>query len=164
MLSDEDGIRNNLEVSFHRTIKKVGEDIENLKFNTAIASLMALLNEIYATSKITKEELKIFTILLNPFAPHVTEEVWQNMKFSDDALYMQKWPTYDEGKCEDKEIEIAVQINGKIKTRIMVKADIEQQEAIEIAKSNESIKPLLDGKNIIKEIYVKGKLINIVAK
>ena len=164
MLSDEEGIRSNLEASFHKTIKKVGEDIENLKFNTAIASLMALLNEIYATSKITKKELKVFTILLNPFAPHVTEEVWQNMKFSDNALYMQKWPTYDEEKCEDKEIEIAVQINGKIKTRIMVKADIEQQEAIEIAKSNDSIKPLLDGKNIIKEIYVKGKLINIVAK
>ena len=164
MLSENEGIRKSMEVPFNKTIKKVTSDIETLKFNTAIASLMSLLNEIYATNEITKEELKIFTILLNPFAPHVTEEIWQSLNLDSKYLYMQKWPSYDEEKCKDKEVEIVVQINGKVRAKMMVSVDMPEEEVIEKAKLNDTISNLLQGKNIIKEIYVKGKLVNIVAK
>ncbi len=157
-------IRPELESNFHKAIKKVGEDIENLKFNTAIAALMSLINDIYATNKITFEEMKIFTILLNPFAPHITEEVWNINKFNDNIVAEQKWCEYDENKCIDNVIEIAVQVNGKLKARINVPADIDDLNAINMAKDNEAVKTALNGLTIKKEIYVKGKLINIVAK
>ena len=115
ILNNADGIRPELESSFHKAIKKVGDDIENIKFNTAIATLMALINDITATGAITKEELRIFTILLNPFAPHVTEEVFEMCKLGDGIVAEQKWPEYDEAKCKDETIEIVVQVNGKIK-------------------------------------------------
>ena len=114
ILNNADGIRPELESSFHKAIKKVGDDIENIKFNTAIATLMALINDITATGAITKEELRIFTILLNPFAPHVTEEVFEMCKLGDGIVAEQKWPEYDEAKCKDETIEIVVQVNGKI--------------------------------------------------
>lgn len=164
MITHEKGIREELEISFNRAIKKVGNDIESLKFNTGIATLMAMLNEIYNTGKITIDELKIFTILLNPFAPHVTEEVWQNCKFGEQSLYLQNWPLYGEDKCKDKEIEIVIQINGKVRSKIMVPLEMDQGEVLKLAKLDENIEKLLQGKNIIKEIYVKGKLVNIVAK
>lgn len=164
ILTDDDNLRPELESSFHKTIKKVGYDIENIKFNTAIAALMALINDITATGSITKKELEIFTVLLNPFAPHVTEEVWQQSKLGDGIVAQAQWPSYDEAKCKDDTIEIVVQVNGKVKAKLTVEADIDKDAALAQAKSNEKIAPLIDGKNIIKEIYVPGKLVNIVAR
>lgn len=164
ILTDDDNLRPELESSFHKTIKKVGYDIENIKFNTAIAALMALINDITATGSITRKELEIFTILLNPFAPHVTEEVWQQSKLGDGIVAQAQWPSYDEAKCKDDTIEIVVQVNGKVKAKLTVEADIDKDAALAQAKSNEKIAPLIDGKNIIKEIYVPGKLVNIVAR
>lgn len=164
ILTDDDNLRPELEASFHKTIKKVGYDIENIKFNTAIAALMALINDITATGSITKKELEIFTILLNPFAPHVTEEVWQQSKLGEGIVAQAQWPSYDEAKCKDDTIEIVVQVNGKVKAKLTVEADIDKDAALAQAKSNEKIAPLIDGKNIIKEIYVPGKLVNIVAR
>ncbi|MEE0264491.1 MAG: class I tRNA ligase family protein, partial [Acutalibacteraceae bacterium] len=164
ILTDEDIIRPEIESAFHKTIKKVGDDIENIKFNTGIAALMALINDITATGKVTKKELAIFTILLNPFAPHVTEEVWELSKLGDGIVAENPWPQYDEAKCKDDTVEIVVQVNGKVKAKLMVAVDIDKDTAIATAKANEKIAPLVDGKTIIKEIYVPGKLVNIVAK
>ena len=164
ILTDDDNLRPELESSFHKTIKKVGYDIENIKFNTAIAALMALINDITATGSITKKELEIFTILLNPFAPHVTEEVWQQSKLGEGIVAQAQWPSYNEAKCKDDTIEIVVQVNGRVKAKLTVEADIDKDAALAQAKSNEKIAPLIDGKNIIKEIYVPGKLVNIVAR
>lgn len=164
ILTDDDNLRPEIESSFHKTIKKVGYDIENIKFNTAIAALMALINDITATGSITKKELEIFTVLLNPFAPHVTEEVWQQSKLGEGIVAQAQWPSYDEAKCKDDTIEIVVQVNGRVKAKLTVEADIDKDAALAQAKSNEKIAPLIDGKNIIKEIYVPGKLVNIVAR
>lgn len=164
ILTDSDSIRPELEAAFHKTIKKVGEDIENIKFNTAIAALMALINDITATGSITKKELEIFTILMNPFAPHVTEEVWEHSKLGSGIVAQTQWPKYDEAKCKNDTVEIVVQVNGKVKAKLMVAVDMDKAEALSAAKSNEKISPLIEGKNIIKEIYVPGKLVNIVAK
>ena len=163
-VTDSDEVRPELEGAFHKAIRKVSEDVEVLKFNTAIAALMSLTNDIYATGSITKGELRIFTLLLNPFAPHVTEEVWAEQKLGTGFASTAEWPTFDESKCREEQVEIAVQVNGKIKDKIMVPADIDNESAIALAKKSEKVAALIDGKNIIKEIYVKGKLINIVAK
>lgn len=163
-LVEGDEIRKELESSFHKTIKKVGDDIENIKFNTAIAALMALMNDINAVGNINKKEYAIFTILLNPFAPHVTEEVWSECKLGEDMVVDQKWPEYDESKCKEDTIEIVVQVNGKIKAKLMIPADADQTQAISLAKSDENVKKAVEGMNIIKEIYVKGRLVNIVVK
>ena len=138
--------------------------METLKFNTAIAALMSLINDIYASGSVTKEELKIFTILMSPFAPHAAEEVWEQAKLGSGFASAAAWPEYDESKCVEESVEIAVQINGKVRDKIMVPVDIDQAGALELAKKSEKIAPMIDGKNIIKEIYVKGKLVNIVAK
>lgn len=158
------GLRSELEGSFHKTIKKVSEDIETLKFNTAIAALMSLINEIYNTKSVTKEELRIFTILLNPFAPHITEEVYAEKKLGDGLVCQEAWPSYDESKCKEDTVEIAVQVNGKLKARIIIDADSDQEAAVSAAKAEPKVSETINGKNIIKEIYVKGKLVNIVAK
>ena len=163
-LIDGDEVRPELECSIHKTIKKVSEDIENIKFNTAIASLMALMNDINAVGSINKKEYAIFSILLNPFAPHVTEEIWSTCNLGDGMVVDQPWPEYDESKCKANEIEIAVQVNGKIKTKLMIPAEAEQAEVIAIAKADENVKKSVEGMNIIKEIYVKGRLVNIVVK
>ena len=163
-LIDGDEVRPELECSIHKTIKKVSEDIENIKFNTAIASLMALMNEINAVGSINKKEYAIFSILLNPFAPHVTEEIWSTCNLGDGMVVDQPWPEYDESKCKANEIEIAVQVNGKIKTKLMIPAEAEQAEVIALAKADENVKKSVEGMNIIKEIYVKGRLVNIVVK
>ena len=160
----EGGLRKELETSFHKTIKKVGEDVENLKFNTAIAALMSLMNEVYDTGSITTEELKCFTILLNPFAPHVTEELWENMGFGGGMVCRQAWPAYDEAKCREQTVEIAVQVNGKVRARLQVAADISKEDAISAAKAEPKIAAELEGKRIVKEICVPGKLVNLVAK
>ncbi len=155
--------RKEIEAEIHRTIKKVTEDIEGLKMNTAIAALMSLLNTIQSTGKITRDEFKTFIILLNPFAPHITEELWVNCGF-EGMLNETKWPTFDEAKCVDATVEIVVQINGKIKARLNVATDISSADALALAKSTESIKNEISGKTIIKELYVPKKLVNIVVK
>ena len=164
ILVDGEAIRPEMENSFHKTIKKVSYDIENLKFNTAIASLMALMNVIAEKGSINKAELSVFTMLLNPFAPHVTEEVWSEMKLGEGMVTEQIWPKYDESKCKDDVIEIVVQVNGKVRTRLSVAADIQKDDAIALAKAEDRIAAEINGKNVVKEIYVPGKLVNIVVK
>ena len=161
ILNDADGIRPELESSFHKAIKKVGDDIENIKFNTAIATLMALINDITATGAITKEELRIFTILLNPFAPHVTEEVFEICKLGDGIVAEQKWPEYDEAKCKDETIEIVVQVNGKIKTKLNIPVESEKNAVLDMAKADANVAKAIENMNIIKEIYVPNKLVNL---
>ncbi len=161
ILVDGDEYSKKLEAAFNRTVKKVSSDIENLKYNTAIAALMTLLNQIYDAGAVTKKELKVFISLLNPFAPHITEEINEALG-ADSLLAVSEWPSYDEAKCKDEEIEIVVQINGKIRAKMMIAADIEAADAIALAK--EKVAEEIAGKNIIKELYVKGKLVNIVAK
>lgn len=164
IINDADGIRPELESSFHKAIKKVGDDIENIKFNTAIATLMALINDITATGAITKEELRIFTILLNPFAPHVTEEVFEMCKLGDGIVAEQKWPEYDEAKCKDETIEIVVQVNGKIKTKLNIPVESEKNAVLDMAKADANVAKAIENMNIIKEIYVPNKLVNLVVK
>ena len=163
-LIDGDKIRPELESAFHKTIKKVGEDIENIKFNTAIAALMALINDISNIKSINKEELRIFSILLNPFAPHVTEEVYEACKLGDGILAEAKWPEYDESKCVDDTVEIVVQVNGKIKAKLNVPVDASKDELLTFAKADEKVQAATDGMKIIKEIVVPKKLVNIVVK
>ena len=164
ILNNADGIRPELESSFHKAIKKVSDDIENIKFNTAIATLMALINDITATGAITKEELRIFTILLNPFAPHVTEEVFEMCKLGEGIVAEQKWPEYDEAKCKDETIEIVVQVNGKIKTKLNIPVESEKNAVLDMAKADANVAKAIENMNIIKEIYVPNKLVNLVVK
>ena len=164
ILIDGEAILPEMENSFHKAIKKVSYDIENLKFNTAIASLMALMNVIAEKGSINKAELSVFTMLLNPFAPHVTEEVWSEMKLGEGMVTEQPWPKYDESKCKDDVIEIVVQVNGKVRARLCVAADIQKDDAIALAKAEDRIAAEINGKNVVKEIYVPGKLVNIVVK
>ncbi len=163
IVNDSDEYSKKLETSFHKTIKKVTEDIETLKYNTAIAALMTLLNEIYDAGSITKKELKTFILLLNPFAPHVTEEINEKLGY-DTLLAVSEWPTYEEAKCIDAEIEIAVQVNGKVRAKLMIPAEATQEEALAAAKADEKIAAETEGKTIVKELYVKGRLVNIVVK
>lgn len=164
ILTDGDEYSEELMSAMHKTVKKVSEDIEQMKYNTAIAALMTLLNKIYENGKINRAELKTLIILVNPFAPHVTEEMWANCGYGEMLAKDAKWPSFDEAKCIDSTVEIVVQINGKIRARLSVPTDIESNKAIALAKNDEGIAAALEGKNIIKEIYVKGKLVNIVAK
>jgi leucyl-tRNA synthetase len=158
-----DAIRPQLETPFHKTIRKVTEDIDNLKYNTAIAALMALLNTIYESGGITRGEYRVFLILLNPFAPHITEEIWENMKLGR-LIARSEWPAYDAAKCVEQTIEIAVQINGKVRTRITIAADSDSAAAVSAAKSDEKIASALEGMQVVKELYVPGKLVNLVVK
>lgn len=152
-----------LEPALHKTIKKVTEDIESLKFNTAIAAMMSLLNDIYDHGKINAAELKTLLLLLNPFAPHMTEEMWEQAGF-DGMLSGRKWPVFDPDKCRDAQVEIAVQVCGKIKARVMVGADCSDDQALAAAKACPEIARAIEGKTIVKEIVVSGKLVNIVAR
>ncbi len=157
------GYRKELESSIHKTIKKVGSDIDSLKCNTAIASMMSLLNEIYEKGSITKEELRTFLLLLNPFAPHITEEIWENQSFGG-VLTDSAFPKYDESKCVDSEIEVVVQINGKVRAKLRLPADCTSEQAIAQAKADEKIAAAIGSMTVVKEIYVKGKLVNLVVK
>ena len=164
VLIDGDKIRPELEGAFNKAIKKVGEDIENIKFNTAIATLMALINDISNVKSINKEELRIFSILLNPFAPHVTEEVYEACKLCDGILAEAEWPEYDESKCVDESVEIVVQVNGKIKAKLNIPVDADKDAVLDLAKNDENVKKAVDGMKIIKEIVVPKKLVNLVVK
>ncbi len=157
MLVDGDEYRPEMTSSMHKTIKKVTEDIEAMKFNTAVAAMMTLLNEMYAAGSVNKAELRSLLIILNPFAPHITEEMYSNLYGG--ILSEQQWVKYDEKLCVDSVIEVAVQVNGKIKAKINVPAEAEQDEVLGLAKAEAAVAAAIDGKNIVKEIYVKGRLI-----
>ena len=158
-----EGVRPELEAVANRTIKKVGEDIDALKANTAIAQLMIYVNALSDQGGATKAEYELLLQLLNPFAPHMTEELWQQLGHTEQLAY-HAWPTYDEAKCVEQTIEIAVQVNGKVKARIKVPAAIENADAIAAAKAEPAVAEAIAGKTIAKEIYVKGKLVNIAVK
>ena len=163
MMTQEDGYSAELEGSFHKLIKKVSEDIEGLKCNTAIAAMMSVLNEIYDKGSVTCGELMTFITLLNPFAPHITEEINEAIG-GKEMLAKTKWPEYDPAKCVDADVEIAVQVSGKIKARLMIPSDSTEESVKALVMANDSVKAALEGKTVLKEIYVKGKLYNIVAK
>lgn len=163
ILTEGESYSSELETSFHKTIKKVSEDYENLKFNTAIAALMALLNEISSKGSVNKAEFRTFISLLNPAAPHATEELWELAGF-EGQLNQATWPAWDEEKTVDNVIEMAVQINGKVRGKIVISKDSTQEEANAKAMQDEKIKNAVEGKNVVKEIYVPGKIYNIVVK
>lgn len=152
-----------LEASIHKTIKKVSEDYESLKFNTAIAALMTLLNEFNDSGKITKADMKTFLILLNPVAPHITEELWEIIGLPG-MLHESQWPKYDEEKIKEDILELPVQVNGKVRGTIMVNVDDGQEVIKEKVKENKGIMKHLEGKQIVKEIFIPGKIYNIVVK
>ena len=160
LMTDEEGYSKDLETKMHQTIKKVSNDYENLKYNTAIAAMMSLLNDFYKKGSITKGELKTLIILLNPVAPHITEEMWQTIG-CEGRVYQQTWPEFDEAKTVESSVEIAVQINGKVKGTLGIQKDDPKDQVI--AKAKEVIADKLTG-NIVKEIYVPGRLVNIVMK
>ena len=163
IMTPEEGYSPELEGSFHKLIRKVSEDIEGLKCNTAIAAMMSVLNEINDKGSVTRGELRTFITLLNPFAPHLTEEMNEAIG-GKEMLVHAKWPEYDPAKCVDASVEIAVQVSGKIKARLMIPSDAAEEEVKALVMADANVQAALAGKSIIKEIYVKGKLYNIVAK
>ncbi len=163
IMTPEEGYSPELEGSFHKLIRKVSEDIEGLKCNTTIAAMMSVLNEINDKGSVTRGELRTFITLLNPFAPHLTEEMNEAIG-GKEMLVHAKWPEYDPAKCVDAAVEIAVQISGKIKARLMIPSDAAEEEVKALVMADANVQAALAGKSIIKEIYVKGKLYNIVAK
>ncbi|MBQ7990076.1 MAG: leucine--tRNA ligase [Oscillospiraceae bacterium] len=161
-LIDGDEYRPEMVSLMHRTVKKVSEDIENMKFNTAVAAMMSLINTFYEKDSVNKAEYRTLLTILNPFAPHITEEIYNTVYGG--ILSEQKWADYDESLCVDDTIEIAVQINGKVRGKVTIPTDADNDTAIAAAKANETIAAAIEGKNIVKEIYVTGRLVNIVAK
>ncbi len=157
------GVTAKLESAFHKTVKKVTEDIEDMKFNTAIAAMMSLINTIYEVGSLTADELKTLLKLLCPFAPHICEEMWGTLG-EKNFLSMTAWPEWDEAKTVDAEIEIAVQVSGKLRATITIAADASKEDAIAAALADERIQAAIAGKNVVKEIYIPGKIVNIVAK
>ena len=160
MLIDEEGVRKEMEVPVNAMIKKVSEDYERMKFNTAIAAMMAFVNDVYTNGKITRGELKALCLCLNPVAPHITEEMWEACGFGT-PIYTQSWPTYDENKLVADEVEIAVQIKGKVRARIMVPAGLTQADGEKLLE-NETVKKLVGDAQVKKLIFVPGRLLNIV--
>lgn len=163
ILVDGEGYTEDLQSSIHKTIKKVSEDFEHLKFNTGIAALMSLSNEFNDYGKIKKEDLKTFIVLLNPVAPHITEEMWENLGL-EGYLHNTTWPKFDEEKTRDKVITLPVQVNGKVRGTIEVDVDITKESAMAKAKTDENIQKFLEGKTIVKEIFIPGRIFNIVVK
>ncbi len=160
ILTEDMGYSKDLETKMHHTIKKVDGDYESLKYNTAIAAMMALINEFYKKNSVTKGEFKTFLTLLNPVAPHITEELWQLSGF-EGRLYQAAWPKYDEEKTVEATVEIAVQINGKMRAALVIGKDDPKEEVI--AKAKEAVADKLTG-TIVKEIYVPGRIVNLVQK
>ena len=159
----EEPAAKDMEVKIHKAIKKVSSDIEAMKFNTAIACLMTLINEIYAAGKISKDDLVIFIKLLCPFAPHLCEEIWETIG-GEGLLSLSKWPEYEESKTVEDSIEIGVQVNGKVRGTIVIPNGCAKEEALELAKKDERVASFLEGKTLVKEIYVPNKIVNFVAK
>ena len=163
IVTPEEGYSKELESTMHKTIKKVSDDYEKMKFNTAIAALMALINDINKLGKITKGELRTFLILLNPVAPHITEEMWQQAGF-EGRLYQTTWPVYDESKTIEDEIEIPVQVNGKVRATIKVAKEADAEEIEKVAFENTDVLKFTDGHEIVKKIYVPGRIYTVVVK
>lgn len=163
MVTDEEGYSADMESTFHKLIKKVSEDIMHLGFNTAIAAMMSAVNDLYTKKSVTKGELKTLILLLSPFAPHMAEEMWAQQGYEGLASVAQ-WPEYDEAKCVDSTVEIPVQVNGKLRGKVTVAADSDKDRIIALALEEKNVKAQLEGKSIVKQIYVPGKLVNIVAK
>ncbi len=163
MLTDEEGYTNKHMTLMHKTIKKVSEDYEAMKYNTAIAAMMSFVNEITNDGSISKDELKSFLMLLNPVAPHITEEIWQEQGFGG-MLNQAEWPKWDEEKTVDDVIELPVQVSGKVRGKISVSKDASLEEARKLAMHDENISKHIEGKTTVKEIYVPGKIFNIVVK
>lgn len=163
IVTPEEGYSKELESTMHKTIKKVSDDYEKMKFNTAIAALMALINDINKLGKITKGELRTFLILLNPVAPHITEEMWQQAGF-EGRLYQTTWPVYDESKTIEDEIEIPVQVNGKVRATIKVAKEADDEEIEKVAFENTDVLKFTDGHEIVKKIYVPGRIYTVVVK
>ena len=159
----EEPAAKDMEVKIHKAIKKVSSDIEAMKFNTAIACLMTLINEIYAAGKISKDDLVIFIKLLCPFAPHLCEEIWETIG-GEGLLSLSQWPEYEESKTVEDSIEIGVQVNGKVRGTIVIPNGCAKEEALELAKKDERVASFLEGKTLVKEIYVPNKIVNFVAK
>ena len=159
----EEPAAKDMEVKIHKAIKTVSSDIEAMKFNTAIACLMTLINEIYAVGKISKDDLVIFIKLLCPFAPHLCEEIWETIG-GEGLLSLSKWPEYEESKTVEDSIEIGVQVNGKVRGTIVIPNGCAKEEALELAKKDERVASFLEGKTLVKEIYVPNKIVNFVAK
>lgn len=159
----EEAAAPDMEVKFHKTIKKVTSDIEAMKFNTAIASMMSLINDIYAAGKISREDLIVFIKLLCPFAPHLCEEIWESLG-GEGFLSLSQWPEFDESKTVESTIEIGVQVNGKVRGTIVIPTGCGKEEALSIAKADEKIASFMEGKNLVKEIYVPNKIVNFVVK
>ena len=162
-LLSEDPETQKLETAFHRAIKKVSSDIEDMKFNTAIACLMSLTNDIYNLGKISKEQLQIFIELLYPFAPHLCEEIWE-FTGGEGFLSQHAWPQYDESKTVEAQTEIGVQVNGKVRGKVVIPTGAEKEEVFAIAKADSRIASLLEGKTMVKEVYVPNRLVNFVVK
>jgi leucyl-tRNA synthetase len=161
--SQETGIRPEMLHTVHSTIKKVTEDYEAMKFNTAIAAMMSMVNELTESSKVTAEELKILLLILSPVAPHICEEIWQAQSYGE-PLYKQPWPSYDPAYLVKAESEIVIQINGKIRDRMMVPSNMTQEEAAQVLPNTDQVKALIEGKQIVKLIFVPGRLLNIVVR
>ncbi len=159
----EEPAAKDMEVKIHKAIKKVSSDIEAMKFNTAIACLMTLINEIYAVGKISKDDLVIFIKLLCPFAPHLCEEIWETIG-GEGLLSLSQWPEYEESKTVEASVEIGVQVNGKVRGTIVIPNGCAKEEALELAKKDERVASFLEGKTLVKEIYVPNKIVNFVAK
>ena len=159
----EEPAAKDMEVKIHKAIKKVSSDIEAMKFNTAIACMMTLINEIYAVGKISKDDLVIFIKLLCPFAPHLCEEIWETIG-GEGLLSLSQWPEYEESKTVEDSIEIGVQVNGKVRGTIVIPNGCAKEEALEMAKKDERVASFLEGKNLVKEIYVPNKIVNFVVK
>lgn len=152
-----------LESSIHKAIKKVSKDFDTLKFNTGIATLMSLSNEFYDYGSITKKDLETFLILLNPVAPHITEEIWQQVGL-EGYLHESTWPDYDESKTKDEVIQMPIQVNGKLRATIEISVDASQEEIKDAALKDENVQKFIQDKSIVKEIFVKGKIFNLVVK
>ena len=162
-ITDSTELSPDLEKDIHATIQKVSEDIEKMKFNTAIAALMSLLNTFYAKGSITKGDMKVFLVLLNPMAPHITEEIWEKNNFGG-YIHEQKWPEFDPSKLIEDEVEVPVQVNGKLRGVVKVPNDAGQDEIMEVAKQDSLISEYINGKEIVKVIFVKGRIFNVVVK
>ncbi|MDX9913426.1 MAG: class I tRNA ligase family protein [Candidatus Moranbacteria bacterium] len=157
-----EGISKELPIMLHKTIKKVTNDIEGFNFNTAISQMMIFINEFGKHDKLPKAAMEKFLILLSPFAPHMAEEIWQNVLEHKNSIFLEKWPEFDEAMTKDEEVEMVVQVNGKIRDRIKINAEISEEEAKKIALESEKVKLYTEGKEIRKVIFVKGKLVSVV--